>query len=205
MSITFLDLVFYKLAFGLISAAGVVVFSKKPVYAAVSFLMVFISAAFLFMMIEAEFLGFLFLIVYGGALFLLMLFGIFMIAPVAPPLKKLSWLHKGLCFGVASLIVAELIFLLTIKVQPFVWHSPLFAPTGDPERMHRLGTLLYGTYGVAMPIIGLILLTAIIGGTILIGKQKSKSIRLNFRDQMRAPSEVTLRGKGRGLKGETNP
>lgn len=205
MDITFLDLVFYKLALGLISGVGIVIFGKNPLYAAISFLAVFISVAFLFMMIEAEFLGFLFLIVYGGALFLLMLFGIFMIAPVVTPFKKTSWMYKGLCFGVAGLMGAEFIFLLTIKVQPFVWHSSLFAPTGDPERMHRLGTLLYSNYAVAVPIIGLILLTVIIGGTTLIGKQKSKAIRLSFRDQMQAPSEVELHGKGRSLEGERNP
>ena len=194
MNITFLDLVFYKLALGLISAIGVVIFSKNAVYAAISLLMVFISTAFLFMMIEAEFFGFLFLIVYGGASFLLMLFGLFM-APSPAPLEKPSWIYKGLCMGVAGLLVAELIFLLTIKVQPFVWYSSLFQPTDEPERMQELGTLLYSNYAVAVPIIGLILLTAIVAITTLIGKQKSKAIRLSFRDQMRAPSEVVLRGK----------
>jgi NADH-quinone oxidoreductase subunit J len=205
MNITFLDLVFYKLALGIISATAVVIFSKNAVYAALSLLMVFISTAFLFMMIEAEFLGFLFLIVYGGSSFLLMIFGLFMIAPSPMPLERLSWVYKGTCVGIAGLMVAELIFLLAIKVQPFVWHSPLFQPTGEPERMKRLGTLLYSNYAVAVPIVGLILLTAIIAVTTLIGKQKSKAVRLSFRDQMSAPSEVELHGKGRGLEDDKNP
>jgi len=202
MNITFLDLVFYKLALGIVSAACVVIFSKNAVYAAISLLMVFISAAFLFMMIEAEFLGFLFLIVYGGASFLLMLFGLFMVAPSPAPLQKPSWIYKGICMGVASLLVAELIFLLTIRVQPFVWHSALFQPTGEPERMKRLGALLYSNYAVAVPIVGLILLTAIIVITTLIGKQKSKAIRVSLRDQMGAPSEVALHGKEKYLEDE---
>ncbi len=201
MDITFLDLVFYKLALGLVSAVCVVIFSKNAVYAAISLLMVFISVAFLFMMIEAELLGFLFLIVYGGAAFLLMLFALFMIVPSMQPLKP-TRIYKGICMGVASLLVAELIFLLTVKVQPFVWHSALFQPTGEPERMKRLGALLYSNYAVAVPIVGLILLTVIVGSTTLIGKQKSKAVRLNFRDQIRAPSEIELRETVKGLEGE---
>ncbi len=193
MGLTFIDIVFYKLSVGLIGAACVAIFSRKPIYGAVSFLMLFIQAAFLFMMIEAEFLGFLFLIVYGGAFFLLSLFSLFMVRPSVTP-EKPSWIYKSICWAAAGLLLAELIFLLTVKVQPFIWHTSLFAPTGDPERMRHLGKGLYEEYAVVVSLTGFLLLTTIVGATVLMGKRKSKMLHQSLREQLRTPAEVELQG-----------
>lgn len=149
------------------AVAGItVVVARNLFYSALALVATLFGVAGIYVLLEAEFLAITQILVYVGAIATLITFAIM--------------LTKGLMFGTNSpnsphiftvLSIALLLFLIVAGVVdrvPWAVSDDLAIPEGTFESMIAdLGWEFVTTYGVALELIGLLLLIALVGAVLL--------------------------------------
>ncbi len=141
-----------------------VVFSRKPVHAAVSLVLNFFVLAFLYFTLAAQFLGITQIMVYAGAIMVLFLFVVMILKLTvegeetdrADPKRALGW------FGGVALFA--LLFLGV--VSPMVDTAPNVV-RDDYGAPQMIGRVLFTSYAWPFLIASVLLLVGIVGSMLL--------------------------------------
>ncbi|HWI62129.1 MAG TPA: NADH-quinone oxidoreductase subunit J [Symbiobacteriaceae bacterium] len=161
---------------GLMCVAGAlgVILAKQPVHQVLSTVFNFIGLAALFLSLSAEFMAVIQMIVYGGAVMILFLFVIALLTAKKDPMErdagKLSGQAiAGWSIGGAMLLMLAVVGLVgkaTDKAMPDV----NFEQFGT---VYAFGKELLTTHVLAFELTAFVLMTAVIGVVILVGRQKA--------------------------------
>ncbi len=165
---------------------GVVTF-RQPVHAALSLVATLLALAVTYVTLQAHFLAAIQVIVYAGAIMVLFLFVIMLLnVEGQQPAPHLQWLPP-LAYLTALLVAAG------ITVTAFVDRSPL--PAADQVAAlqggsaEQVGTALFSHYVLAFQLVGVLLLTGIVGAVSL--AQRGGGVRGERRLQ-ESPAETEL-------------
>jgi NADH-quinone oxidoreductase subunit J len=152
--------VFALLALG---SALVVILHHSPIYATLSLVLTLFSVAVLFVLLGAPFIATLQLLIYAGAILVLFLFVIMLLN-----VSRDEGIPGGHRAQRATAIVGALVFAgaLVLILRPL-------HPAGQPPLTNELVSLsglaqeLFGQYLLPFEIVGLLLLVAVIGATVV--------------------------------------
>jgi NADH-quinone oxidoreductase subunit J len=153
-------LVFAALALG---SSIVVVAHKYPVYSTMSLVLTLFSVAVLFVMLGAPFVGVLQVLIYTGAIVVLFLF-VIMLLNVGREDARTS----GLSLQLVAAAGGALVFFLHIGLA--LWRAglpPLQPLTAEMVDLKALSRNLFTEYLLPFEIVGLLLLVATIGATVV--------------------------------------
>ncbi|MBI3609818.1 MAG: NADH-quinone oxidoreductase subunit J [Nitrospirae bacterium] len=158
---------FFYFAAVIVATAILVVALHKPIYSALSLLVMFFHVAGLFVLLDAEFIAAVQIIVYAGAILVLYLF-VLMLLNVRADEGYHQQFRIGLIVGLAVLV--EAIFVL--GQSGFADRDPAAVPPAAPVpgNTEGIGRALYTTYLFPFEVASLILLVAMIGAIILAKK-----------------------------------
>lgn len=147
-------------------ASGVVV-ARKPVHGVISMILNFLGLAVLYLTLQAEFLAVVQIIIYAGAVMVLFLFVVALLtAQAKTPEMKPSRLkgQRWLAGLVALLLLATLLPLgVAVSGEAGAWE-------GDFGGVVRFGQELLTTHLLAFEALALVLMVAVIGVVILVGR-----------------------------------
>jgi NADH-quinone oxidoreductase subunit J len=162
------NVLFYILAFALVTSAILVISLRNPIHSVLFLILAFFNAAFLFLMLGAEFISMLMIIVYVGAVAVLFLFVVMMLDIDLNQLRKGFIRHWPLAVVVSFIMLAELIFVLNISANQMTANTEIQSPVDHSlTNTKALGAILYTDYIYPFQISGLILLVAMIGAITL--------------------------------------
>jgi NADH-quinone oxidoreductase subunit J len=160
---------------GLMAIAGVlgVILAKQPVHQVLATVFSFIGLAALYLSLQNEFLAVIQLIVYGGAVMILFLFVIALLSARKDPVEKdAGRLTRpailGFSFGGALLLLLAVVGLFG-QEGGRAW--PQVA--GEFGQVKEFGHQLLTTYVLPFEVLAFILMVAVIGVMILVGRQKA--------------------------------
>jgi NADH-quinone oxidoreductase subunit J len=155
-------LVFLIFAFLALASSLVVVAHKNPVYSTMALVVTLFSVAVLFVLLGAPFIGVLQVLIYTGAIVVLFLF-VIMLLNVGREESQIGSQKAQLGFSLlgAVLFGGLVIFALSGVTGPQTELSPEFVS------LENLARMLFRDYLLPFEIIGLLLLVAVIGATVL--------------------------------------
>jgi len=163
---------FLILAVVAIATALGMLFSRNSVYSALFLVLNFVSVAIFYLMLSAPFIAMAQVTVYAGAIMVLFLFVIMLLgAERLPDAKVLPW-QKPLAYGLASVLAAEAIYLVVMRVKP---EGVVLSPDSTVNTMESLRTLgakLFSTYLLPFEVTSILLLVAMVGVIVLTRKEK---------------------------------
>ena len=156
--------VFGLFAFLAVASALVVVLHRNPVYSTMSLVVTLAATAGLFVLLGAPFLAALQVLIYTGAIVVLFLFVIMLLNIQREGRGPGSGLGQRIGAAVAGSAFAGLLLL-------FLWRgyrNQQLAPlTEEFVALKSLARLLFSTYMLPFQLIGLLLLAAVVGATVL--------------------------------------
>ncbi|HXO27208.1 MAG TPA: NADH-quinone oxidoreductase subunit J, partial [Thermoanaerobaculia bacterium] len=174
--------VFALLALG---SSLVVVAHKSPIYSTLSLVLTLFSVAVLFVLLGAPFIATLQLLIYAGAILVLFLFVIMLLnvgreegIPGGHRAQLVTAILGALAFAAA-------LWLLLIPTLGTGSHAPL---TEELVSLSGLAQELFAEYLLPFEIVGLLLLVAVIGATVVARRP--------------TPDELAGGGGGSGFPGE---
>ncbi|MFQ5819653.1 MAG: NADH-quinone oxidoreductase subunit J [Candidatus Heimdallarchaeota archaeon] len=145
------------------------------VYAAFFFGIMSVIVAGFYLLLDAPFIAMIQMAVYTGAISVLIIFGVLLIRREADkPLEPYPTAKRTL---LGILIAASVVGLMALVALQFTWASKI--PPGNYEQAKDLGTLaqaIWGDYVLPVELIGLALLTAMVGGIALLRREKIERI-----------------------------
>jgi len=160
---------------GLMAIAGVigVILAKQPVHQVLATVLSFLGLAALYLSLQNEFMAVIQMIVYGGAVMILFLFVIALLSagkdPVEKDAGKLSLpAILGFSFGGAVLVMLGLVGLFGKE------GAVAFGKVAEEfGQVKAFGYELLTTYVLPFELLSFILMVAVIGVVILVGRQKA--------------------------------
>jgi NADH-quinone oxidoreductase subunit J len=156
-------LIFFLFAALAVGSAVVVVVHKNPVYSTMSLVLTLFSAAVLFVLLGAPFLAALQILVYAGAIVVLFLFVIMLLNIQREEMVQTGQSAQRWVAILGALVFAGLLVLLFWRAG-----NPSVAPlTEEMVDMKSLARELFSAYLLPFEIIGLLLLVAVIGATVV--------------------------------------
>jgi NADH-quinone oxidoreductase subunit J len=188
------NIYFYIFSAIALSAALKVITHKRPVYAALYFILTVLASAGLFVILSAEFLAFALIIVYAGAILITYLF-VIMLATQSPAEEEIEVLadYDVEAREPISGTVAGFVLLAVLTSMMFRGVSELPAPGVAPENalvdfmpgkknaatleeqkvtnIESVGFSLLAEHPGAIEIAGVVLLMAMLGAVVLARKQ----------------------------------
>lgn len=155
-----------------IGALGVVL-SRAPVHSVVALILNLIGLAGLYLALHAEFLAVVQVIVYAGAVMILFLFVIALLTVKREPLER-----GRLAGGARTVVPAAAAGLVAVLIAFAVTRpDALTAQSSVPDRFGTaavFGRELFVTHVLAFEAAALILLVALVGVVVLVGRGHSK-------------------------------
>jgi NADH-quinone oxidoreductase subunit J len=160
--------VFLVFALLALVSAMVVVLHRNPVYSVMSLVVTLISTAVLFILLGAPFLAALQVLVYTGAILVLFLFVIMLLNIEREVQGADDRRGRKMAALVSAAIFAAILVSLSLREYAGKF---LTALTPESVALEPLARELFSTYLLPFEIIGLLLLAAVIGATVLARKQ----------------------------------
>ena len=156
-------LVFAVFAFLAVASAVVVVAHRNPVYSTMSLVITLFSVAVLFVMLGAPFLGALQVLIYAGAIVVLFLFVIMLLTIQAEEMPQGGQMAQRWVSILGAVVFAGMLGLVFWRTS-----RPEAPPlTEELVSLRNLASELFTDYLLAFEIVGLLLLVAVIGATIV--------------------------------------
>ncbi len=200
------DLFFYLFSVLTIGSAVMVISARNPVHAVMFLILAFINAAGLFLLLGAEFLAMLLIIVYVGAVAVLFLFVVMMLDVDFAELRAgyMKYFPVGAIIG--FIVLGELMALFGAwKTDGGISVTPK-TPIPDAAiitNTEAIGLVLYTEYIFYFEVVGIILLTAMVGAIVLTFRQNENAKRQNIGDQVARTPETSIEIKkvetGKGI------
>jgi NADH-quinone oxidoreductase subunit J len=157
-------LIFAALALG---SSLVVVAHKNPIYSTMSLVLTLFSVAVLFVMLGAPFVGVLQVLIYTGAIVVLFLFVIMLLNLQAGQRRDGSGMAGQSLQMIVALGGAVLFGLLVALALGRTGLPPVQTLTADMVSLKLLSRQLFTEYLLPFEIVGLLLLVAVIGATVV--------------------------------------
>tara|TARA_Y100000590_G_scaffold462701_1_gene627493 strand:+ start:4167 stop:4694 length:528 start_codon:yes stop_codon:yes gene_type:complete len=165
------DMAFYVLSIIVLAGAIGVVTTKSVFRAGIMLIASFLGAAGLFILLRAEFIGVVQILIYVGAISVLLLFGTLMTRDVE--YASLTNNKKIPGIAICGVLLAVFIFvILTSKLDIQI----ISGTGGDDSYVNAipyLAELLMNEFVIVFEIVSVLLLSAIIGGLMLVRENKS--------------------------------
>jgi NADH-quinone oxidoreductase subunit J len=159
-------LLFAALALG---SSLVVVLHRNPIYATISLVLTLFCVAVLFVLLGAPFLGVLQVLIYTGAIVVLFLFVIMLLNLQRQGRDEAALAGQGL--QAAGAIGGAVVFFLLVGLALWRTGLPELRPlTADLVALKSLSRDLFAEYLLPFEIVGLLLLVAVIGATVVARK-----------------------------------
>jgi NADH-quinone oxidoreductase subunit J len=157
---TLIFVIFAALA---VASAVVVVAHKSPIYSTMSLVVTLFSVAVLFVLLGAPFLAALQILVYAGAIVVLFLFVIMLLNIQAEEMPQAAQgAQRWLALLGAAVFAGFMVLLFWRTGSPGT--QPL---TEDLVSLRSLARALFSEYLLPFEIVGLLLLVAVIGATVV--------------------------------------
>ncbi len=164
--------VFFYLFAGLaIACALSCVYSKNPLYSAVSLVGVLISLACIYVTLAAPFIAAVQVLIYAGAIMVLVVFVIMLLnLDEEESRNRLNYLYAvGGGFGIILLAQTFFIFYAVMRAPKHTVNENV--TVGETL---SIGSAMYTQYLLPVEIVGVLLMMAIIGGVILSRKMQAQ-------------------------------
>jgi len=162
-------IVFYLFVAITIISAGIVVFSRKLVYAAFALLFTFFGVAGLYVFLEADFLAAVQLLIYVGGVLVLLLFGVMLTGRIIDVNISHSTANR-ITGGVVALCIAGILGFVAITTS---WNSVNSQTISDT--VSTIGTLLMTEWLLPFELASILLLAALIGAATLARRSGNRS------------------------------
>ncbi len=188
----FTTVIFSAFALTLLGAGMGVILSRNPVHAALFLVLAFFTGAGLWMMLEAEFLAITLVLVYVGAVMVLFLFVVMMLNVDLDRLREGFWQHLPLGAGVALIMVAEMVLVVSSK-QFSKLGADLQPASETVSNTRDLGMQLYTHYVYPFELASVILLVAIVAAIALTLRKRKDSKHLDPAQQVLVKASDRLR------------
>lgn len=151
-----------------ISSAIVTIANRHPIYSAMALIVHFFALAGIYLTLQSQFIAVLQILVYAGAIMVLVIF-VLMLLNLSHEDKVKLRIQSRQSFGILLSAILMIIIASTISAanptQPKVSDvSSMFSP-------QNLGQILYTNHLVAFELVGILLLTAIIGAIVMAKKK----------------------------------
>lgn len=161
----------FFLFFGAMMLAGAwgVVLFRQAVYGVLSLLFCFLNGTALWLVLRAEFLAMVLVVVYAGAVTVFFLGVVMMFAPSSRARLGASALW------IVSILGCELAAMVLLAPDHVWTHATPEASAGPC--LKDLAMVLYTRHGVALQLVGMILLVAATGATMLAMPQGAPQVR----------------------------
>lgn len=158
---------FFILAVLAIAGATGMLLFREPVYVALSLVAVLLTLAVTYVTLDAHFLAAVQVIVYTGAIMVLFLFVIMLLnVQSGPPVRRFRLLPAAV-FGVSLLMLAVVGITALFEPQQLpAAETVVGALEGGSPAM--IGEILFTDYVLAFQLVGVLLLTGIIGAVSLV-------------------------------------
>lgn len=159
---------------GLISIAGAlgVLLARQPVHQVLATVVNFIGLAILFLSLHAEFMAVVQIIIYGGAVMVLFLFVISLLSARKELTERRESLLKGQ--KVAGAATGGAVLLMLALVGLFGYQAGDFPPVAESfGNVKAVGYEVLTTHLFPFEVIAFILMVAVIGVVILVGRQRA--------------------------------
>ncbi len=148
------------------SALGVLLF-REPVHVALSLVATFLALAVTYLTLDAHFLAAIQVIVYTGAIMVLFLFVIMLLnVQTGAPTRRFRLLPAAV-FGVTLLMLAVIGVTALLEPQQLPDAATVEASLGGGSPA-MIGEILFTDYVLAFQLVGVLLLTGIIGAVSLV-------------------------------------
>lgn len=167
MEATTLNLIVFYTAAGLaVAGAFMMIWQKNPVASAMYLILSLLSQATLYVLLDAVFVGALLIIIYAGAVVTLFLFVIMLLNLRGEQhVEKSEGISRYVKLGIAAVVGAELVFIITKTALPRIRFEALESTTfGDVK---EVATILYSKFLYGFELTSILLLVAIVGAVIL--------------------------------------
>jgi len=156
-------LVFLIFAFFAVASSLVVVAHRNPVYSTMALVATLFSVAVLFVLLGAPFIGVLQVLVYAGAIVVLFLF-VIMLLNIGREESQIAGHKVQLVVSIlAALVFGGLVVLALSRVTG----AAADRPSAELVSLKGLASTLFTEYLLPFEIIGLLLLVAVIGATVV--------------------------------------
>lgn len=165
------DIAFYVLSIIVLAGAIGVVTTKSVFRAGVMLIGSFFGAAGLFILMRAEFIGVVQILIYVGAISVLLLFGTLMTRDVE--YASLTNNKKVPGIVICATLLAVFIFVIVTSQLDIQNISNTAANDSYINAIPYLAELLMNDFVVVFEIVSVLLLTAIIGGLMLVRENRS--------------------------------
>jgi NADH-quinone oxidoreductase subunit J len=158
-------LIFLLFALLAVGSSLVVVLHRNPVYSTMSLVVTLFSVAVLFVLLGAPFIGALQVLIYTGAILVLFLFVLMLLNITREEAAPTTQQGQILVAVTGALVFGGMVFLLFWKAgRPL---DPLPPITEELVSMKGLARGLFTDYLLPFEIVGLLLLVAVIGATVV--------------------------------------
>lgn len=185
---------FWTFASFAIIAALLVIFSKNPVQAVLSLILVFLSTAVTWLMLDAEFLAITLILVYVGAVMVLFLFVVMMLDIRSSKLKSRFSFWTFTSILLTASLFTTLIFIIN-KAKTVAPTSKVLLSYGPSlSNTELLGMQIFTRYLLQFEIAGVLLLVAIIAAISLIyrGPQARKVQKIADQTKVKPNDRIRL-------------
>ncbi|HKI58092.1 MAG TPA: NADH-quinone oxidoreductase subunit J [Trueperaceae bacterium] len=180
---------FIVLAAVLIAGAVGVVAFRQPVHAALSLVVTLLALAVTYVTLQAHFLAVIQVIVYAGAIMVLFLFVIMLLnIEGQAPAPHMTWLPPA-AYLTALLVAAGIAVTAFIDRAPLPGADAIAALQGGSAE--QVGTALFSHYVLAFQLVGVLLLTGIVGAVSLAHRGAATEQRQRRDREARAERELT--------------
>jgi NADH-quinone oxidoreductase subunit J len=171
------DLAFYYLSFAMILSGLFTVFSRNPVHAVLSLLVLVVHQAFMLYLLGSEFLSAIQIIVYAGAVVVLFLFVVYLInlqkeARFRVFVRRFS---LGLIFFILFAFLFVKYFVLIFSMSTGLRNLLPIDPTSS-QALKMMARYLFTEYLFQFELIGVILLVVVFGTVFLLRKVKEERL-----------------------------
>ena len=161
-------LLFYVFALITVGSAAMVTFANRLIYSVFSLMFTFFGVAGLYIFLEADFLAGAQVLIYVGGILILLLFGVMLTNRI----YDLNLLSERVQFVPSVVVIGAGFALLVMVIINTTWPSPeVIAPASTAK---EIGKLLMTTYVLPFEVVGMLLLAALLGASMLAGKGKDE-------------------------------
>jgi NADH-quinone oxidoreductase subunit J len=160
---------------GLIAIAGALglILAQRPVHQVLATVFNFIGLAVLFLSLSAEFMAVIQMIVYGGAVMILFLFVIALLSARKDPIEREHGQLTGQKIAGWSIGGAVLLMLALVGVVGQGNGKPAATVAENFGSVKHFGESLLTVHVLPFEIVAFVLMVAVIGVVILVGRQKA--------------------------------
>jgi NADH-quinone oxidoreductase subunit J len=164
--IAVMTVLFYIVGAVAVLAGLNVVFQRRPVYSALSLIVVLCALAIEYLLLGAEFMAFIQIIVYAGAIMVLFVLVIMLLNAHQEEPTDRSRMARWLGVPLVAAFLIEI--LLTVRTLPYARHTSPPPLAAGPK---PIGDLLFHSYVLPFEVTSVLILVAILGAVVLARKE----------------------------------